>query len=72
VSIGSLIKYETSSNSSVPIANSKFGSIIIHLWNQDISPLQFTDYELTITLAIEEDYETKLLTAINTLAKTSQ
>jgi hypothetical protein len=68
VSIGSLIKYEAASNNSVPISNSKFGSIIIHLYNQDMSPLQFVDYEITITLAIEEDHESKLLAAIQNLA----
>jgi hypothetical protein len=67
VSIGSLIKYEAASSNSVPIANSKFGSVVIHLYNQDMSPLQFIDYEITITLAIEEDHENKLLTAIQAL-----
>jgi hypothetical protein len=69
VSFGSLIKYEASANNSVPISNSKFGSIKISLWNQDMLPLQFKDHECTITLAIEEDSESNLCNAINKLVK---
>jgi hypothetical protein len=68
VSIGGLIKYEAASNNSVPISNSKFGSIIIHLYNQDMTPLQFVDYEITMTLVIEEDIEAKLVNAIEKLS----
>jgi hypothetical protein len=68
VSFQSLIKYDASSNNSIPISKSKFGSIVIHLWNQDMMPLQFKDYEIAITLAIEEDTEGKLIDAINNLS----
>jgi hypothetical protein len=69
VSIGSLIRYESTSNKSVKISNSKFGSILVWLYNQDMSPLQFKDYEITLTLSIEEDTEGQLVDAINKLNK---
>jgi hypothetical protein len=67
VSFGASVKYEASSNSSIPISKSKFGSIKIGLFNQDLNPLQFKDWECSITLAIEEDTDLNLADAINNL-----
>jgi hypothetical protein len=54
VSIGALIKYETSANNMLPMSNRKDQFLRINLYNQDMDPLQFVDWEITITLALEE------------------
>lgn len=67
VSFGALIKYENSVEDSVAIATGKPSSIRIQLWNQDMVPLQFKDYQTTITLSIEKDTNAILLNTLNML-----
>jgi hypothetical protein len=59
VSIGELIEYENKGNMSMATVQGKLSYIRVSLSNQLLVPLQFKDYEITLTLDIEDDYTAK-------------